>query len=64
MGALLSRIMPTKVEAEHKVEHTATYNTYEEIAARLRALGLEPKRIYDSYPMLEAKKPGPNGDSH
>jgi hypothetical protein len=64
MGSLLSRIMPARIEAEHSVQHTTTYNSYEEIAARLRSLGLEPKRIYDSYPMIEAKKTEPDGEVH
>jgi hypothetical protein len=54
MGALLSRILPSKVEGEHTVQHTAVaYTSYEEIANRLRELGLEPRRIY-------AKKPEPD----
>jgi hypothetical protein len=61
MGALLSRILPSKVEGEHTVQHTAVaYTSYEEIANRLRELGLEPRRIYDTYPMIEAKKPEPD----
>jgi flagellar motility protein MotE (MotC chaperone) len=40
-------------QAEVKVEHT--YRTMDEIAARLRELGLEPRRI---YPLLtDEKKP-------
>jgi hypothetical protein len=51
--AMLARLMPTQQQAEVKVEHT--YHTMEEIAARLRELGLEPRRI---YPMLiDEKKP-------
>jgi hypothetical protein len=42
--AMLARLMPTQQQTEVKVEHT--YHTMEEIAARLRELGLEPRRIY------------------
>jgi hypothetical protein len=42
MCAMLSRIMPTQVQSEHQVTHV-TYQTFDEIAARLRELGLEPK---------------------
>jgi hypothetical protein len=56
MAALLSRILPAKVEGDHQVVHTNTYQTFEQIAARLKELGLEPRRICDSYPLLEAKK--------
>jgi hypothetical protein len=44
MCALLSKIMPQQQQTEAKVEHR--YETFEEIAARLRELGLEPRRIY------------------
>jgi hypothetical protein len=44
MCALLSKIMPQQQQTEVKVEHR--YETFEEIAARLRELGLEPRRIY------------------
>jgi hypothetical protein len=51
--AMLARMMPTQQQTEVKVEHT--YHTMEEIAARLRELGLEPRRI---YPLLtDEKKP-------
>jgi hypothetical protein len=51
--AMLARLMPTQQQTEVKVEHT--YHTMEEIAARLRELGLEPRRI---YPLLtDEKKP-------
>jgi DNA-binding ferritin-like protein len=53
---MLSRMMPQQTEATHEVKHT--YRTYEEIAERLRQLGLQPQRI---YPMLiDEKKPKPN----
>jgi hypothetical protein len=42
--AMLARMMPTQVEASHKVEHS--YKTLEEVTARLRELGLQPQRIY------------------
>jgi hypothetical protein len=65
MSALLSRILPTRVESEHSVSHiNYQYQTFDEIAARLRELGLEPKRIYPMFPMLEAKSDKPNGDGH
>jgi hypothetical protein len=49
--AMLARLMPTQQQTEVKVEHT--YHTMEEIAARLRELGLEPRRI---YPLIDEKK--------
>jgi hypothetical protein len=59
--ALLARVMPQQVEATHDVKHT-TYHTFEEVAARLRALGLEPRRIYQAYPALDdEKKTKPTG---
>jgi hypothetical protein len=57
MCALLSKIMPQQQQTEVKVEHR--YETFEEIAARLRELGLEPRRI---YPLIEQKKP--DGEVH
>jgi hypothetical protein len=54
MCALLSKIMPQQQQTEVKVEHR--YQTMEEIANRLRELGLQPQRI---YPLIEAKKPEP-----
>jgi len=56
--AMLARLMPTQQQTEVKVEHT--YHTMEEIAARLRELGLEPRRI---YPILVNEKKS-NGDAH
>jgi hypothetical protein len=54
MSAMLSRILPTRVETETSVTHTAaTYRTYDENTARLRELGLPGERI---YPMLEARR--------
>jgi hypothetical protein len=51
--AMLARLMPTQQQTDVKAEHT--YHTMEEIAARLRELGLEPRRI---YPLLtDEKKP-------
>jgi hypothetical protein len=52
MCALLSKIMPQQQQTEVKVEHR--YQTMEEIANRLRELGLQPQRI---YPLIEQKKP-------
>jgi hypothetical protein len=49
--AMLARLMPQQQQSEVKVEHT--YHTMEEIAARLRELGLEPRRI---YPLLTDEK--------
>jgi hypothetical protein len=49
--AMLARLMPTQQQTEVKVEHR--YKTFEEIAARLRELGLEPRRI---YPLLTDEK--------
>jgi hypothetical protein len=49
--AMLARMMPQQVQAEHRVEHT--YHSLEEIANRLRELGLPAQRI---YPLIEAKK--------
>jgi hypothetical protein len=54
ISALLARIMPAQTETTTEVKHT--YHSMEEIANRLRELGLEPKRIYDTYPLIEAKK--------
>lgn len=48
---MLARLMPTQQQTEVKVEHT--YHTMEEIAARLRELGLEPRRI---YPLIHTAK--------
>jgi hypothetical protein len=48
--AMLARMMPQQITAEHKVEHT--YHSLEEIGNRLRELGLPAQRI---YPLLEAK---------
>jgi hypothetical protein len=57
--AMLARLMRTQQQTEVKVGHT--YHTMEEIAARLRELGVEPKRI---YPLLtDEKKPG-DGEPH
>jgi hypothetical protein len=53
-SAMLSRMMPQQTESSHEVKHT--YHTMEEIANRLKQLGLEPKRIYDTYPLIETKK--------
>jgi hypothetical protein len=49
--AMLCRLMPQQQQTDVKVEHR--YKTFEEIAARLRELGLEPKRI---YPLLTDEK--------
>jgi hypothetical protein len=49
--AMVSRIVPQ--QASVAVEHTHRYQTMEEIANRLRELGLQPQRI---YPMIEAKR--------
>jgi hypothetical protein len=51
--AMLARLMPTQQQTEVKVEHT--YHSMEEIANRLRELGLEPRRIYPL--MIDEKKP-------
>jgi hypothetical protein len=48
---MLCRMMPTQQQTEVKAEHT--YHTMEEIAARLRELGLQPQRI---YPLLTDEK--------
>jgi hypothetical protein len=60
MAGMLSRVMPQQVETTHDAPHT--YHTFEEVAARLRALGLEPRRIYQTYPMLvhDEKKTKPD----
>jgi hypothetical protein len=42
--AMLCRLMPQQQQTDVKVEHR--YQTFEEIAARLRELGVEPRRIY------------------
>jgi hypothetical protein len=52
--SMLVRLMPQQQQADVQVEHR--YTTFEEIASRLRELGLEPKRIYDIHPQLEMKK--------
>jgi hypothetical protein len=49
--AMLCRLMPQQQQTEVKMEHR--YQTFEEIANRLRELGLEPKRI---YPLLTVEK--------
>jgi hypothetical protein len=48
---MLARLMPTQQQTDVKVEHR--YQTFEEIAARLRELGVEPRRI---YPLLTDEK--------
>jgi hypothetical protein len=49
--AMLARLMPTQQQTEVKAEHR--YETFEEVANRLRELGLEPRRI---YPLLTDEK--------
>jgi hypothetical protein len=52
--ALLSKVLPSQIVAEAVVQEPS-YKSLEEVADRLRSLGLEPARIYQSYPMLQAK---------
>jgi hypothetical protein len=60
MCAMLSKLMPTQVETSHDVQQRV-YHTWEEVAERLRELGIEPRRIYPLHPLLEQeKKPKPN----
>jgi hypothetical protein len=56
--AMLCRMMPAQQQTDVKVEHR--FQTMEEIANRLRELGLEPRRI---YPLLTDEKKS-NGDDH
>jgi hypothetical protein len=57
--AMLCRLMPQQQQTEVKMEHR--YQTFEEIAARLRELGVEPRRI---YPLLTDEKKPEDGEIH
>jgi hypothetical protein len=55
---MLARIMPVQQTQDIKVEHR--YQSIEEIANRLRELGLVPRRIYPL--VIDEKKP--DGEPH